>query len=463
MSLSLTKIFLLIRTLAQYGIILLMVLYTLEAYQVFRLNSSERKERLFLRQNFLTLLIHALAFLSMFLDSLNLELLFFYAAQVIYLLFVLVLFRNLYPMASRSLINNMVLLLTVGFIMVTRLSYDQAFKQFGIAAAGSALAVLVPWIIRKLLVLTRLTFGYVFVGIGLLGLVMVASRSVNGAKLSLSFAGFSFQPSEFVKIVFVFAVAGLLSQEHSFRRVVLATVLAAVHVLILVVSTDLGSALIFFITYLVMLFAATRNPFLTMTGFLAGCAAAIAAYFLFSHVRVRVQIWRDPFADYAGSGYQICQSLFAIAAGGWFGTGLLNGSPGAIPFVEEDFMFSAILEELGGMFGICLILVFMAVFIMFVNIAMKLDNRFYRLAALGLGVTFLTQVFLTIGGGIKLIPMTGVTLPLVSYGGSSVLSTLLMFAIVQGLYMLRSDEVREEERYGETYGKRQARFRGQAH
>jgi cell division protein FtsW (lipid II flippase) len=141
----------------------------------------------------------------------------------------------------------------------------------------------------------------------------------------------------------------------------------------------------------------------------------------------------------------------------------LNGSPGAIPFVEEDFMFSAILEELGGIFGICLILVFMAVFIMFVNIAMKLDNRFYRLAALGLGVTFLTQVFLTIGGGIKLIPMTGVTLPLVSYGGSSVLSTLLMFAIVQGLYMLRSDEVREEERYGETYGKRQARFRGQAH
>jgi hypothetical protein len=127
MSLSLTKIFLLIRTLAQYGIILLMVLYTLEAYQVLRLNSSERKERLFLRQNFLTLLIHALAFLSMFLDSLNLELLFFYAAQVIYLLFVLVLFRNLYPMASRSLINNMVLLLTVGFIMVTRLSYDQAF------------------------------------------------------------------------------------------------------------------------------------------------------------------------------------------------------------------------------------------------------------------------------------------------------------------------------------------------
>ena len=296
---------------------------------------------------------------------------------------------------------------------------------------------------RKLLVLTRLTWGYVFVGIGLLGLVVIAARVTNGAKLSISVAGFSLQPSEFVKIIFVFAVAGLLSTEHSFRRVVLATVLAAVHVLILVISNDLGSALIFFVTYLIMLFVATRNPFLTLIGLFEFCIAAVAAYFLF---RVRVQIWQDPFQDYSGTGYQICQSLFAIAAGGWLGTGLCQGSPGAIPYVSQDFMFSAILEELGSIFGICLIIICMSVFLMFINIAMKLNNRFYRLTALGLGATYATQVFLTIGGGTKLIPMTGVTLPLVSYGGSSVLSTILMFAIVQGLYMLRGDEVRERVR-----------------
>jgi cell division protein FtsW (lipid II flippase) len=249
-----------------------------------------------------------------------------------------------------------------------------------------------------------------------------------------------------VKIIFVFAVAGLLSTEHSFRRVVLATVLAAVHVLILVISNDLGSALIFFVTYLIMLFVATRNPFLTLIGLFAFCIAAVAAYFLFAHVRIRVQIWQDPFQDYSGTGYQICQSLFAIAAGGWLGTGLCQGSPGAIPYVSQDFMFSAILEELGSIFGICLIIICMSVFLMFINIAMKLNNRFYRLTALGLGATYATQVFLTIGGGTKLIPMTGVTLPLVSYGGSSVLSTILMFAIVQGLYMLRGDEVRERVR-----------------
>ena len=175
-------------------------------------------------------------------------------------------------------------------------------------------------------------------------------------------------------------------------------------------------------------------------GVLSGSAAAVISYFLFYHVRLRVNVWRDPFADYAGAGYQISQSLFSIASGGWLGRGLTRGSPGTIPFVQQDMMFSAICEELGAVFGICLILVFASCFIMIVNIAMKLENRFYRLVALGLGTTYAVQVFLTIGGGMKLIPLTGVTLPLVSYGGSSALSTIAMFSIVQGLYMLRSDE-----------------------
>ena len=429
---------------AHYLILILMGAYTIAAYAAFRSRSREVRERLFLRQDWLLLGIHFLAYLTMYLKTLNTELLLFYAAQLIYFLCVLLLFRNLYPRISKGLLNNMCLLVMTGFVMITRLSYDESVRQFRFACIGTGIALIVPVIIRKLHLLTKMSWAYAFVGIGLLGLVMVASRSVNGAKLTLTVGGFAFQPSEFVKIIFVFAVAGLLAGEHSLKRIITATVLAAVHVGILVISTDLGSALIFFVTYLVMLFVATRNPFLVSIGVLAGAAAAVAAYFLFSHVRVRVQIWKDPFADYAGSGYQICQSLFSIAAGGWLGTGLYRGSPGAIPYVEEDFMFSAILEEMGGIFGICLILVCLAVFIMFVNIAMKLESRFYRLAAVGFGAIYATQVFLTIGGGTKLIPMTGVTLPLVSYGGSSLLSTLIMIAIVQGLYMLRSDEVREE-------------------
>ena len=430
---------------ARFLMIILMVIYTIQSFTVFARRSAGAKHAVFIRQNVSMFVIHFAGIMTIYLNTFNFQILVFYGAQLVYLLAVLILFSNLYPRCSRLLLNHMCMLTCIGFMMITRLSFDSAVRQFIIVSAGSVVALLIPVIVRRLLLLTKLGWAYVFVGIGLLGLVMVAARTTNGAKLSLSVGGFLFQPSEFVKIIFVFAVAGLLSEAQDMRRVVIATVLAAVHVLILVLSKDLGSALIFFVTYLILLFAATGNPFLVVAGILSGSAAAVAAYFLFAHIRVRVSVWADPFKDYSGTGYQISQSLFSIAAGGWFGRGLGSGSPNMIPFVQQDCMFSAICEELGVIFGICLILVCMSTFIMFINIAMRLENRFYRLVSLGLGATYAVQVFLTIGGGTKLIPLTGVTLPLVSYGGSSALSTLAMFAIVQGLYMMRTDEERKDE------------------
>ncbi len=432
---------------AKYLMIVLMAIYTFQSFAVFKRSGAQAKDMVFLRQDVCIFMFQFLGYLVLFLKTMNAQLIISYAAQALYLAFTLLLFRNLYPKASRLLINNMCMLLTIGMIMITRLSSDWSVKQFWIICAGTVLALVIPVIIRKLSFLTKMTWAYVVAGIGLLLLVVVAAQVTNGAKLALTVGGFAFQPSEFVKIIFVFAVAGLLSDARGdLRKIILATGLAAVHVLILVISTDLGSALIFFVTYLIMLYAATGNPFLVSAGLLAGAAAAVLAYFLFSHVRVRVSVWLDPFADYANTGYQISQALFAIAAGGWFGTGLCEGSPTAIPYVAQDCMFAAICEELGAVFAICLILVCLSCFIMFINIAMKLTNRYYRLVALGLGTTYAMQVFLTIGGTTKLIPLTGVTLPLVSYGGSSVLSTLIMFAIVQGLYMLRIDEEKEDEK-----------------
>lgn len=438
---------------SKYLIIILMALYTLQCFTVFGKRDEESRQYLFMRQNMLMFFMHFVAFMVLYLEMAKTTLLIFYGAQVIYLAAVLLLFTKLYPRASRLLINNMCMLISIGFIMITRISYSQSTKQFKIAVVASVIALLVPVLIRKLRFITKMYWLYVLVGLGLLALVAIAARSTYGAKLSFDFGFFSIQPSEFVKIIYVFAVAGLLSHARDFKRIAVATGLAALHVLILVLSKDLGSALIFFITYLVMIFVSTRNPFYTLAGLLAGSGAAVGAYFLFNHVRVRVQAWQDPFRDYQGGGYQICQSLFAISAGGWFGTGLCQGSPEAIPFVEQDFMFSAIAEELGSIFGICLLLVCMSCFVMFVNISMQLTNRFYRLVAVGLGTTYAAQIFLTVGGGIKLIPMTGVTLPFVSYGGSSMLSTLIMFSIVQGLYMLQRDEeakneAQDQQRYG---------------
>jgi cell division protein FtsW (lipid II flippase) len=221
--------------------------------------------------------------------------------------------------------------------------------------------------------------------------------------------------------------------------------MAAAHVLVLVLSKDLGSALIFFITYLTMLFVATGSWGYLLGGIAAGSGASVIAYYLFAHVRTRVMAWLDPWSDIDNRGYQITQSLFAIGTGGWFGMGLYQGMPYKIPVVEKDFVFAAISEELGGIFAICLLLVCLGCFLQFMMIASRMQAIFYKLIAFGLGMEYIIQVFLTIGGVIKFIPSTGVTLPLVSYGGSSILSTFIMFSVIQGLYILKKNDEEEYE------------------
>ena len=353
---------------------------------------------------------------------------------------ILAFYHVAYPKASRLVVNNMCMLLSIGFIILTRLSFDKSKRQFMIVAVSAAVSLLVPFLVRKMKFLRQLTWLYAAAGIGLLGVVAVAGSRVYGAKLNISFGQLSVQPSEFVKIIFVFFVAALLSRSTEFKDIVKATAVAVAHVLILVLSKDLGGALIYFVVYLIMLYVASRKPLYLMGGLAGGCAAAVAGYFLFGHVRTRVLAWSNPWDVIEKEGYQITQSLFAIGTGGWFGMGLFQGSPDKIPVVDQDFIFSAISEELGGIFALCLILICVSCFLMFINIAMQIKDDFYKLVALGLGTVYGFQVFLTIGGVTKFIPSTGVTLPLVSYGGSSMLSTLIMFAIIQGMYLLREDE-----------------------
>ena len=224
------------------------------------------------------------------------------------------------------------------------------------------------------------------------------------------------------------------------KKIKTASIVAGAHVLILIASRDLGGAGIFLVTYLVMLYTATKRPILLVGGFAAGALGMVAAYYLFSHVRNRVVAWLDPLSVVDGAGYQVSHSLFAIGTGGWFGSGLYQGMPNKIPVVEKDFIFSAISEELGGIFALCLIFICISCFLMFFNIALKIKEPFYKLIALGLGTVYTTQTFLTLGGVIKFIPSTGVTLPLVSYGGSSCVSTMIIFAIIQGLYILKDEE-----------------------
>ncbi|MEI3228189.1 MAG: FtsW/RodA/SpoVE family cell cycle protein [Lachnospiraceae bacterium] len=426
---------------SKYLMIILFALYTLECFFVFRKkNTKERREAIFRRQNIWMLLLHLDGYLVLFDQTDNPTILLFYGVQVIFFLIVISTYKLLYENAAQLLVNNMCMLMAIGFLILTRLSFTKAAKQFTIAVGAMIFALGVPFMIKKIRFIRKMTWLYAVVGLLALLIVAILGAVSYGAKISYTVAGISLQPSEFVKIIFVFFVAGMFHQSNSFRQVVVTTVVAAAHVIVLVASKDLGGALIFFVVYITMLYVATGNPFYFIGGLLSGSVAAVIAYRLFSHVRVRVVAWQDPISVIDNEGYQICQSLFAIGTGGWFGLGLNQGSPGKIPVVEQDFVFSAIAEELGGVFAICLIMVCMSCFLMFLNIAMQLKDSFYKLVALGLGITYGFQVFLTVGGVIKFIPSTGVTLPLVSYGGSSLLSTIIIFAIIQGFYILREGE-----------------------
>lgn len=426
---------------SKYVMMILFALYTLESFLGLRRRiSEESKNRVYRHQIFLMYLLHLDGFLVIYAATDDVRMIVFYFAQVALNTMLLICYHLIYRNASKSVGNNMCMLLVVGFIILTRISFDKAVKQYIIAVASAVITAFIPIIIRKTSGLRKMTYVYAGVGIVALLLVAVMGSTSYGAKISISIAGISIQPSEFVKILFVFFVAGMLYENTEFKQVCIATALAALHVLILVASRDLGGALIFFVTYLIMLYVATRKLFYLAGGILSGCIASVVAYGLFSHVRVRVLAWQDPLSVIDNEGYQICQSLFAIGTGGWFGMGLYEGAPSKIPVVEQDFIFSAIAEEMGGIFAICLLMVCVCCFLLFLNIAMQMKDQFYKLVALGLGTVYGFQVFLTVGGVTKFIPSTGVTLPLVSYGGSSLLSTMIIFAVIQGLYLLRQDE-----------------------
>lgn len=413
--------------------------------------SQDRKDRICISQNVLMFLLHALAYAVLYLNTKNEKLIVFYGAQVIFFFCYLLLYRLLYVHVSRILLNNMCMLLCVGMIMLTRLSPDKAVRQFAIIVISAGLTWLIPYVIDRVWQLGKITWPYAAAGIVLLLTVLIAGNNNYGAQLSLSIAGFSFQPTEIVKITFVFFVAAMFYQSVEWKQVYLTTAAAAVHVLILVLSKDLGSALMLAVTYLLMLFVATSSYLFLGVGILSGCGAAVAAYHLFAHVRVRVEAWLNPWADIDKNGYQITQSLFAMGTGGWFGMGLCQGMPKKIPVVEKDFIFAAVSEEMGGIFAVCVLLICVGCFLQFIMIATRMQAMFFKLLAFGLGILYAVQVVLAVGGVIKFIPSTGVTLPFVSYGGSSILSTFVVFGIIQGMYILKGDEEEDYELEQQEY------------
>ena len=408
-----------ITEISKYLIIFFMVLYTIKCFTVLKPVREDKKNHALNVQIVYVFIIHFLCYLTLFLKYKTISIVIFYLLQMIVSIVYMVSYHGIYKKSSRLITNNMSFLLLIGYVMLTRLDFDLAKKQFAFATITLVITAFIPLVIMKCKNLKNWDIFYAILGIGFLITVFVPFLGVSkyGSTNWIQIGSISLQPMEFVKIIFVFFLASALNKAKEFKDYIKVTLVSGIFMLILVAEKDLGGAAVI----------------------------ATVGYSLlkdkFSHVTTRINAWLDPFSYINDAGYQICQSLFAIGSGGMEGRGLGKGLPTAVPVASSDFIFSAICEELGVVFAMCLIMMYISCFIYFINISMKIRNSFYKNVAFGFTICFIFQTFLNIGGVTKFIPSTGVTLPLVSYGVSSVVSTLFLFGIIQGICVLENNGV----------------------
>ena len=254
------------------------------------------------------------------------------------------------------------------------------------------------------------------------------------------------QPSEFMKPVLVVVLAACFANHPRFVKCLPGIAFAAACCAILLSERDLGALLLYFLTTVFMYFAATSNGLLTLAGLGMGAAAAVIAYRAFPYVQDRIAIWINPWSDPQNTGYQLVQSLIAIGSAGLWGMGLGLGSPRNIPLYHSDFIFASMAEEFGLIFAVCVLAVYVIIILRGLTVAMNARTSFHSLTVFGLMVLLGLQTMLIVGGNTKLLPLTGVTLPLVSYGGSSLVSMFFSMGLVLGISSMNAeDEARDIE------------------
>ncbi len=339
------------------------------------------------------------------------------------------------------------MLSSIGIIMLYRLDRDLGFKQIIWFAAGITLFFISCLLFRRLRIWERLVYYYPLASLLLFAVTLFFGKSIKGAKNWIIIGQFSIQPSEVIKILFVFFVAaffrlyaGNFSEAEVFRIGKLAVrpvhvliVVSFMHLGFMVVQREWGTALMIFLVYFMLFYVFVNNRLYLIINAVLAVAGGLAGVFFVNHIRIRVDTWLDPWKDIAGAGYQITQSLFAIGAGGFFGTGLGLGRPDFIPEVETDFIFSAVCEEMGIFGGVAVVLLYFILTYRGIKIALSIKDQFTKVLAFGITLIFGFQTFVIIGGVIKLIPLSGVTLPFISYGGSSLIVSFIALGLLQAV------------------------------
>ena len=275
----------------------------------------------------------------------------------------------------------------------------------------------------------------------------VVGEWYQGARNWVHLGPLSGQPSEFMKPVLIVILAAGFANRPRFARCLPTIAFAAVCCAILLTERDLGALLLYFLTTVLMYYVASSNAALSLAGLGMGAGAAVIAYQAFPYVQDRVAIWRNPWSDPLDDGYQIVRGLIAIGSGGLFGMGLGLGMPRNVPLYHSDFIFTSIAEEFGLIFSICLMAVYVLIIMRGMIVAMNARTSFHSLTAFGLVIIMGLQALLIIGGNTKLLPLTGVTLPLVSYGGSSLVSSFFSMGVLLGISSMNAeDEARDIEK-----------------
>lgn len=337
--------------------------------------------------------------------------------------------------ADNILVMIVNMLFAIGVSMIYRLDPAYGKRQLQFYLVGMVLFFLTFFILKAFKFWNKISIVYVVISIGLFLATLVFGKYIGGAKNWIVIGGFSVQPSEFIKVPLAFFVASFYSNYNQvvskpFGRFYMELVIL-IFIGFLFLQKDLGTALIFFGLMILSQFVFEKDRFLIAFNIVAMVLGSIMAYFMFGHVRIRVATWLDPWSDINVTGYQITQALFALASGGLFGTGIGLGHPDYIPVAESDFIFSAISEEMGVFMGIAVILLFMILVYRAFKISLIQQDKFYSTLAFCIGVLFAIQTFIILGGVLKLIPLTGVTLPFISQGGSSMLSGFILLGCLQ--------------------------------
>lgn len=333
------------------------------------------------------------------------------------------------------------MLVSIGIIMLFRLNFERGFLQLQWFVVGILMFFATYWVFRGIKFWHKPVILYVLLTFALFCATLVFGDTINGSRNWITISGRSFQPSEIIKIIYVFVLACFFSRgsdsdakfSHVRRKdwVLMFYVYACLG--FLVIQREWGTAVLFVLIYFTMMVLYNTPIKLVLLNMAMAICGGVGGYFLTDHIRVRVVTWLDPWADATGKGYQITQSLIAIASGGFFGTGIGNGNPYLIPEVHSDFVFSAICEEMGLFMGIAIIMLYFIFSYRGFKIALKAKNEFNKALSLGLVISFAFQTFIIVGGVIKFIPLTGITLPFVSYGGSSMLSCFVTLGLLTAI------------------------------